>query len=59
MNDRSSVEPTYGFFILNRNGLEYVHELLTPDSEVRMEGEFILYEPHAEAGAFLLPLESS
>lgn len=45
-----SREPTYGFFILNRNGLENILEDLTAESEVRMEGEFILFEPFAEAG---------
>jgi hypothetical protein len=45
-----SREPKYGFFILNRNGLENILEDLTAESEVRMEGEFILFEPFAEAG---------
>ncbi|GAA5866150.1 hypothetical protein JCM8547_000614 [Rhodosporidiobolus lusitaniae] len=36
--------PSYGFFVLNRQGLEYVQEFLTEESEVRVEGEFILFE---------------
>lgn len=52
--DRSSL-PRYGFFVLNRQGLEYVQEFLTPESDVKVNGEFILYEPHGEAGKH--PLE--
>ncbi|GAA6036380.1 hypothetical protein JCM8097_001693 [Rhodosporidiobolus ruineniae] len=36
--------PLYGFFVLNRQGLEYIQEYLTPESEVKVEGEFILFE---------------
>ncbi|BGP19608.1 hypothetical protein JCM10213v2_007703 [Rhodosporidiobolus nylandii] len=39
-----STTPSSGFFVLNRQGLEYVQEFLTADSEVRVEGEFILFE---------------
>lgn len=42
--------PEHGFFVLNRQGLEYVQEFLTSDSDVKIEGEFILYEPGEEAG---------
>lgn len=48
-SDRTST-PRYGFFVLNRQGLEYVQEFLTPESDVKVEGEFILYEPHGDAG---------
>ncbi|GAA5984369.1 hypothetical protein JCM10908_003317 [Rhodotorula pacifica] len=41
--------PHYGFFVLNRNGLEYVQEFLTPESEVQVGGEFILYESGKDA----------
>lgn len=51
-SSRSTV-PHYGFFILNRNGLEYVQEFLTPESEVQVGGEFILYEGGQDAGAFV------
>ncbi|BGP27202.1 hypothetical protein JCM10295v2_006166 [Rhodotorula toruloides] len=44
-----STAPHYGFFILNRNGLEYVQEFLTPESEVEIGGEFILYEGGQDA----------
>ncbi|BGP34905.1 hypothetical protein JCM10296v2_006729 [Rhodotorula toruloides] len=44
-----STAPHYGFFILNRNGLEYVQEFLTPESEVQVGGEFILYEGGQDA----------
>ncbi|EMS19728.1 hypothetical protein NBRC10512_006484 [Rhodotorula toruloides] len=44
-----STSPHYGFFILNRNGLEYVQEFLTPESEVQVGGEFILYEGGQDA----------
>ncbi|KAK4052608.1 hypothetical protein OIO90_004236 [Microbotryomycetes sp. JL221] len=46
--ERSST-PQHGFFVLNRNGLEYVQEYLTSDSEVKIEGEFLLYEPGEQA----------
>ncbi|CEQ40994.1 SPOSA6832_02670 [Sporobolomyces salmonicolor] len=39
-----SQAPLYGFFVLNRQGLEYVQEFLTPESEVKVGGEFILFE---------------
>ncbi|ORY49742.1 hypothetical protein BCR35DRAFT_272600 [Leucosporidium creatinivorum] len=55
---RSST-PRYGFFVLNRQGLEYVQEFLTPESDVKVEGDFILYEPHGEAGQSLLFLPLS
>lgn len=44
-----SKEPHAGFFVLNRNGLEYVQEFIKADSEVRMEGDFILFEPSVES----------
>ena len=50
-SQRSSTAPHYGFFVLNRNGLEYVQEFLTPQCEVEVGGEFILYEQSADAGA--------
>lgn len=40
-----SVQPFYGFFVLNRQGLEYVQEDLTPDSSVELMGDFIAFEP--------------
>ncbi|GAA5899803.1 uncharacterized protein JCM6883_005992 [Sporobolomyces salmoneus] len=36
--------PHYGFFVLNRQGLEYIQEFLTPDCELNVGGEFILFE---------------
>ncbi|GAA5847021.1 hypothetical protein JCM5353_005740 [Sporobolomyces roseus] len=36
--------PHYGFFILNRQGLEYIQEFLTPECELNVGGEFILFE---------------
>ncbi|BGP57896.1 hypothetical protein JCM8202v2_005545 [Rhodotorula sphaerocarpa] len=45
--------PHYGFFVLNRNGLEYVQEFLTPESEVQVGGEFILYESGRDAGIWV------
>jgi hypothetical protein len=47
---KREINPTYGFFILNRNGLEYVNEFLVAESEVKLEGEFILFEPRPDAG---------
>ncbi|GAA6004410.1 uncharacterized protein JCM10292_007053 [Rhodotorula paludigena] len=44
-----SVAPNYGFFVLNRNGLEYVQEFLTPECEVKSGGEFILFESGTDA----------
>ncbi|GAA6046690.1 hypothetical protein JCM3770_003119 [Rhodotorula araucariae] len=44
-----SQSPHYGFFVLNRNGLEYVQEFLTPECEVEAGGEFILFEGGADA----------
>ncbi|KAM0791068.1 hypothetical protein ACM66B_004361 [Microbotryomycetes sp. NB124-2] len=41
--------PRHGFFVLNRQGLEYVQEFLTADSDVKIEGEFLLYEPGEQA----------
>ncbi|KAK4046247.1 hypothetical protein OIV83_006226 [Microbotryomycetes sp. JL201] len=41
--------PRHGFFVLNRQGLEYVQEYLTADSDVKIEGEFLLYEPGEQA----------
>lgn len=41
----SSVQPFYGFFVLNRQGLEYVQEDLAPDSMVELMGDFIAVEP--------------
>ncbi|GAA5981666.1 hypothetical protein JCM5350_000448 [Sporobolomyces pararoseus] len=39
-----SQAPHYGFFVLNRQGLEYIQEFLTPDCELSVGGEFILFE---------------
>ncbi|GAA5944052.1 uncharacterized protein JCM15063_004301 [Sporobolomyces koalae] len=39
-----SQAPHYGFFVLNRQGLEYIQEFLTPDCELNVGGEFILFE---------------
>jgi len=47
---KREVSPVFGFFILNRNGLEYVNEFLVAESEVKLEGEFILFEPRPDAG---------
>ncbi|GAA5826679.1 hypothetical protein JCM11251_002852 [Rhodosporidiobolus azoricus] len=41
---KRSAAPAFGFFVLNRQGLEYVQEFLTIGSEVKVEGEFILFE---------------
>lgn len=49
-----TTSPSYGFFVLNRQGLEYVQEFLTEESEVKVEGEFILYEGGQDVGAFFL-----
>ncbi|SCV74471.1 BQ2448_8110 [Microbotryum intermedium] len=45
-----SQSPLYGFFVLNRQGLEYTREFLTEESDVTVDGEFILYEPRPDAG---------
>ncbi|GJN93322.1 hypothetical protein Rhopal_006369-T1 [Rhodotorula paludigena] len=50
-----SVAPNYGFFVLNRNGLEYVQEFLTPECEVKSGGEFILFESGTDAGCLCSP----
>lgn len=47
---RREGSPLFGLFILNRNGLEYIQELLSFQSEVKLEGEFILFEPRPDAG---------
>ncbi len=47
---KREISPVFGFFILNRNGLEYVNEFLVAESEVKLEGEFILFEPRPDAG---------
>ncbi|KDE08138.1 hypothetical protein MVLG_01619 [Microbotryum lychnidis-dioicae p1A1 Lamole] len=44
-----SQAPLYGFFVLNRQGLEYTREFLTEESDVTVDGEFILYEPRPDA----------
>jgi hypothetical protein len=35
--------------------LEYVQEFLTEESEVKVEGEFILFEGGQDVGAFFPP----
>lgn len=44
ISSNRSVQPYYGFFILNRQGLEYVQEDLTVDSSVEPMGDIIAYE---------------
>jgi len=50
--------PHYGFFILNRQGLEYIQEFLTPECELNVGGEFILFESGQNVGTSSAPLDA-
>lgn len=51
---KRSVEPFYGFFILNRQGLEYIQQDLTLDASIELMGDFIAFESSSDRTFFIL-----
>lgn len=47
---RRAAAPTYGFFVLNRNGVENFSAPLTHNDDLDLTDEFIIYRP-ADSGA--------